>query len=480
MNRSTVLHVLGLLLLFLAAAMLFPVPFAVYYADGTAWVFLAASGITAGAGYLLRRNTRPVRDLRVKDGFAIVTFGWLAACLFGSLPYLLSRTIPNPTDALFETISGFTTTGATILNDIEVMPPAILLYRDYTHWLGGMGIIVLSVAILPFLGIGGMQLFRAEAPGPTADRLAPRITQTAKILWGVYVLISATEVMLLLLGGMDLLNAFSHTFGTMGTGGFSTLNRSIGGFESAYIDYVIIIFMFIAGSSFALHYRFLRGDWRAHIRDYEFRWYVSIIVVAFVLIAFDTFVFRYGNVEQAFRDTLFQVVSITTTTGYGTADFEQWAPSSQFILFILMFIGASAGSTAGGMKIIRLVIVLKFVYNEITQAVHPHAVLPVRLGRTVVPRDVTTNVLGFFVLYLLLFAGGVLSMTALGLDLVSAFGAAAATLGNIGPGLGSVGPTDTYAHIPALGKWILASLMLLGRLEIFTVIVLLSPTYWRR
>ena len=259
--------------------------------------FLASAAITAAAGYLLRRYTKPGSDLRVKDGFAIVTFGWLAACLFGALPFLLSRSIPNPTDALFETISGFTTTGATILIDIEVLPPAILLYRDFTHWLGGMGIIVLSVAILPFLGVGGMQLFRAEVPGPAADRLTPRITQTAKILWGVYVLISAVEVVLLLLGGMSLFDAFAHTFGTMGTGGFSTLNRSIGGFESAYIDYVIIIFMFIAGSSFALHYRFLRGDWRAHIRDYEFRWYASVMAVAFVIIGIDTFVFRYDNVD---------------------------------------------------------------------------------------------------------------------------------------------------------------------------------------
>ena len=415
MNRSTVLHVLGLLLLFLAGAMLLPIPFSLFYADGTAWAFLAAAGITAGAGYLLYRYTKPDGDLRAKDGFAIVTFGWLACSLFGTLPYLLSDAIPNPVDALFETISGFTT----ILVDIEIMPPGILLWRDYTHWLGGMGIIVLSVAILPYLGVGGMQLFRAEAPGPVADRLTPRITQTAKILWGVYVLISTTQVVLLMFGGMNLYNALSHTFGTMGTGGFSTLNRSIGGFESAYIDYVIIVFMFIAGSSFALHYRFLRGDWRAHIRDYEFRWYAGVMVIAFVIIGVDTFFFRYDSLARAFRDTLFQVVSITTTTGYGTADYEQWAWSSQFVLFCLMFIGASAGSTGGGMKIMRLIIVVKFVSNEITHAVHPHAVLPVRMGKTVVPRDVITNVLGFFVLYLALFAAGVLSMTALGLDLGS-------------------------------------------------------------
>ena len=480
MNRSTVLHVIGLILLFLSAAMLFPLPFALYYGDGTAWVFVLTAAITAGAGALLRRYKKPTSDLRVKDGFAIVTFGWLAACLFGSLPFLLSGAITNPTDALFETISGFTTTGATILNDISTLPPAIMLWRDFTHWLGGMGIIVLSVAILPFLGVGGMQLFAAEAPGPTADRITPRITQTAKILWGVYVLISLTEVALLLLGGMSLLNAFAHTFGTMGTGGFSTLNSSIGGFESTYIDYVIIVFMLIAGSSFALHYRFLRGDWRAHLRDYEFRVYIGVIVVAFLIIGADTLFFRYDDLATGVRDTLFQTVSIVTTTGYGTADFEQWAPSSQFVLFTLMFIGATAGSTAGGMKIIRLIIVVKFVFNEITQLVHPHAVLPVRMGDKVVPREVMTNVVGFFVLYLGLFALGVLSMTALGLDLVSAFGAAAATLGNIGPGLGSVGPTDTYAHIPMVGKWILSALMLLGRLEIFTIIVLLSPSYWRR
>ncbi len=480
MKRTNVLHVLGVLLLFLAAAMFFPIPFSLYYRDGTAWVFLAAAGLTAGAGYVLYRRAKPDGDLHVKDGFAIVTFGWLACGLFGALPYLLSGAIPNFTDAIFETVSGFTTTGATIVADIEVLPPGILFWRDFTHWLGGMGIIVLSVAILPYLGVGGMQLFRAESPGPTADRLTPRITQTAKILWGVYALISTVQVALLMLGGMNLFNALSHMFGTMGTGGFSTLNRSVGGFNSAYIDIVIIVFMFIAGSNFSLHYRFLRGDWRAHLRDIEFRWYTAVIGVAFVIVAADTVLFRADGIVRGLREALFQVVSIVTTTGFVTADYGQWASSSQFVLFCLMFIGASAGSTAGGIKIIRLVILVKFVSNEITHAVHPQAILPVRLGKTVVPRDVVTNVLGFSVLYLTLFAGGVLAMAGLGLDLLSAFGAAAATLGNVGPGLGSVGPVDTYAHIPAVGKWVLSALMLLGRLEIFTMLVLLSPVYWRR
>lgn len=480
MNRATVFHVLGMLLLFLAASMFFPIPFSIYFADESYWAFLIAAGVTAGAGLLLRRLNEPAGDLRAKDGFAIVTFGWLACSVFGALPYLISGAIPNVTNALFETVSGFTTTGATILDDIEVLPQGILLWRDFTHWLGGMGIIVLSVAILPFLGIGGMQLFRAESPGPVADRLAPRITETAKILWGVYVLISLVQMVLLIFGGMDLYNALAHTFGTMGTGGFSTLNRSVGGFQSAYVDYVIIVFMFLAGSNFALHYRFLRGKFTVHLRDIEFRWYVVIILVAFVIIGADTILFRYNDLEKGIRDTLFQVVSIVTTTGYGTADYEQWAGSSQFTLLTLMLFGACAGSTAGGIKIIRLVVLFKFVINEITYAVHPHAVLPVRLGGDVVPRDVVTNIMGFFVLFLFFFAAGVLAMTALGLDLLSAFGAVAASLGNIGPGLGSVGPTDTYSHIPMVGKWILVFLMLLGRLEIFTLIVLFSPAYWRK
>lgn len=479
MRIMSVLHLQGLLLLFLGAALLVPIPVALIDGDGTAAAFLATAALSAALGYGITRTTRLQNDLRAREGFAVVTLGWLGYSLVGCLPFLFTGAIPGFTDAFFETISGFTTTGATILSDIEALPRSVLFWRCFTHWIGGMGMIVLSLAILPFLGIGGMQLFQAESTGPVADKLTPRIRETARLLWYVYALISAVELMLLLLGGMSLFDALCHTFSTMGTGGFSPLSRSIGAYDSAYIDIVITVFMLIAGASFALHYRFLRGDWTVHWRNVEFRWYMGFVAVACLLIGADTLA-RYAEPARAVRDTLFQVSSIITTTGFVTADYEQWAPSSQLVLLALMFVGGCAGSTGGGMKVARVIVVLKLILNEITRLIHPNALLPVRLGDQVVPREVITNVLSFFALFVLVFAGGVLMMTALGLDIVSAIGAVAATLGNIGPGLGATGPTDHFGALPAAGKWLLAGLMLLGRLELYTVVVLLSPAYWRK
>ena len=325
-----------------------------------------------------------------------------------------------------------------------------------------------------------MQLFKAEVPGPTADKLTPRVTQTAKYLWGVYVLISAAETVFLLLGGMSLFDALTHTFGTMATGGYSTRNASVAAFDSAYIDYVIIFFMILAGVNFSLHFRFLRGNYTIHWFNKEFRYFLGIIVVATFIIGIDSFETTYHNLADTVRFTLFQVVSILTTTGYGTADYEQWSYSSQFILFALMFVGGCAGSTGGGMKVVRIYLLIKVMLSEIVRLIHPHAVIPVRANNQVVPRAVTMNVLSFFVLSMLVYAGGTLIMAAMGLDLLTALGATAATLWNIGPGLGEVGPTDNYAFVPAAGKWVLSVLMLMGRLEIFTVAVLLSPAYWRK
>ncbi|UCG53833.1 MAG: TrkH family potassium uptake protein [Candidatus Latescibacterota bacterium] len=460
--------------------MLLPIAFSFYYGDGDYQALLISAGITLVFGFVTYKVTRFAQDLRPKEGFAIVTFGWLSFSLFGCLPFLLSGAIPSFTDAFFETMSGFTTTGASILSDIEELPHGILFWRSLTHWIGGMGIIVLSLAILPFLGIGGMQLFKAEVPGPVADKLTPRITETAKILWGVYVLISAAEVVLLWLGGMDLFESLCHTFGTMATGGFSTRNASIGSYGSAYIDYVVIFFMILAGTNFALHYRFIKGDFRAYFRSQEFLFFLSIIGIAAVIIGIDTFSHHYKDVPLTLQKTLFQVVALLTTTGYGTADYEQWSFTSQFVLFVLMFLGGCAGSTGGGMKIMRIHLLVKFVFSEITRLLHPHAVKPVRIGPNAIPRDVVSNVLGFFITFMLLFILGVLVMSALGLDMATSFGAVAATINNIGPGLGGVGPTDNYAGIPLVGKWVLAFLMLVGRLEVFTVIILFSPSYWRK
>ena len=480
MSLLSVMHLQGLLLMFLAASMLLPIPFSLYYGDSDYVALLISAAVTLIFGFVFFKVGRVDRDLRVREGFAIVTFGWIFCSLFGSLPFLIYGAIPSFTDAFFETMSGFSTTGATILTDVEALPHGLLFWRSLTHWIGGMGIIVFSLAILPFLGVGGMQLFKAEVPGPVADKLTPRVAQTAKLLWGVYLLLTVVETVLLLLGGMSLFDALCHTFGTLATGGYSTLNTSVGGFQSAYIDYVIMIFMLLAGANFALHYSFLRGNFKVHFRNREFQVYLIIIGVVFLIIGADTFSHQYHNLVDTTRYTLFQVISIITTTGFGTADYELWSPSSQFLLFLLMFVGGSAGSTAGGMKIMRIYLVIKFVFMEITQLVHPHAVLPVRMGGVAVQREVLTNILGFFALFILIFAAGVFSMSLLGLDLLTALGAVAATLGNIGPGLGAVGPTDNYAFIPPLGKWVLSFLMLLGRLELFTVIVLFSPAYWRK
>lgn len=480
MHVISVIHLLGFLLMFLAASMLIPVPFSLYYGDADYPALLISAGLTFSAGIFTYKLTRFRQDLRAKEGFAVVTFGWIIFSLFGALPFILSGSITSFTDAFFETMSGFTTTGATILTDIESLPHGILFWRSLTHWIGGMGIIVMSLAILPFLGVGGMQLFKAEVPGPVADKLTPRVTETAKILWGVYVLISAVETVLLMIGGMNLFDALTHTFGTMATGGFSTRNTSIAAFDSFYIHYVIIVFMLIAGSNFSLHYRFLRGDWSIYWRNKEFRYFMAIIGGATVIILANTYFIYNQNLALAFRDTLFQVISIQTTTGYGTADYEQWSYSSQFVLFVLMFIGGSAGSTGGGMKVMRIYLLVKFVLSEIIRLIHPHAVVVVRLNNAVVPQDVVTNVMGFFVLAIVLFIVGVFSMTLLGLDILTALGATAATLWNIGPGLGEVGPTDNYAFIPWIGKWLLSFLMLAGRLEVFTVLVLFSPSYWHK
>jgi trk system potassium uptake protein TrkH len=480
MRLHLVIHVLGLLLIFLAVALLLPIPFSLYYGGGDYVFFLIASGITLVSGFLFFKLTRLDQEVHAREAFAIVTLGWVLFSIFGCLPFLLSGAIPNFTNAFFETMSGFTTTGATILEDIEVLPHGLLFWRSLTHWLGGMGIIVLSIAILPLLGVGGMQLFKAEAPGPAPDKLTPRVTETAKILWGIYVLISALETVFLMIGGMTLFDALCHTFGTMATGGFSTKNASIGHYTSPYIQYVIIVFMLLAGTSFSLHYKFLKKKFDCYRKNHEFNFFMLLVGGATLVIGFNTFLHHFPRLETAFRTTLFQVVSILTTTGFVTADYEQWSVTSQFILFLFMFIGGCAGSTGGGMKIIRLVILLQFVRAEVKRLLHPSAVIPVRIGDTVIPRGIVANVLGFQALMLGLFILGVILMSIVGLDLVSSFGAVAATLGNIGPGLGSVGPTGNYAHIPVFGKWALTFFMLAGRLEIYTVLILFAPAFWKK
>ncbi len=481
MKVRLVIHVVALLQIFVGASMLLPLVYALNYNEPVMIPILQAMGLTIGVGLLVFALTRNGGDIRVREGFGIVTLGWAATAAFGSLPFLFSGTIPGITDAYFETLSGFTTTGASILKETESMPRALLLWRSQTQWLGGMGIIVLSIAILPYLGVGGMQLFRAEVPGPTPDRLRPRISHTAGLLWGVYLLLTVVEMLLLQLGGMDWYEALNHSFTTMATGGFSIKNASIGHYPGAFIQYVIIFFMFMAGINFSLHFRFLTGGSPlVYFRDREWVFYVIILGGATTAIFLSNLVAGHGYGEKAVRDSLFQVVSMTTTTGYATTDFDRWNSLSRLMLLVLMFVGGCAGSTGGGMKVIRLLLILKHGKSEMRKLLHPRAIFLIKVKKIKVRPEVMLNVQGFFNLYIALFVISTFLMTALGLDMITAASSVAATLGNIGPGLGGVGPMVNYSEIPLLGKWVLSLCMLLGRLEIYTVIILFMPEVWRK
>jgi len=480
MNIILSLRVLGVMLLFLAAALLFPIPFSFYYHDGGALPLLLSAVVTFVTGLGLLLCCKSDRELSVREGFAIVTFGWIFYAVFGALPFLFSGAIPGVIDALFETMSGFTTTGATILQNIEAVPQSLLLWRALTHWLGGMGIIVLSLAILPMLGVGGMQLFKAEVPGPTADRLKPRIQDTAKLLWGVYVILTGAETLLLMLGGMSFFEALCHSFATLATGGFSTRNASVGAYQSAYIDWVVIVFMFLAGANFSLHYHALRGRINEYWRSEEFRIYLGIVFGSIALLIIFNQGAAYDSWLENLRKSTFQAVSIMTTTGFGTADYELWPVLTQYLLVALMFVGGCAGSTGGGIKVARILLLFKHAHVQLFRLIHPRAVRIVKLGETPVDRDVMQAILGFFALFTGVFVVASFLMAASGMDLVSAGAAVIATLSNIGPGLGSVGPVDNYAHIAPFGKLVLFTCMLLGRLELFTVLVLIFPTFWRK
>ncbi|MCA1765973.1 MAG: TrkH family potassium uptake protein [Desulfobulbaceae bacterium] len=432
MHSGGVLNIFGKLLILLSLFLLAPIPFSLYYHDGMLAVFLLSSLVGAGLGGLLILLFVPEKDLGYRDGFAIVVLSWLGLALLGALPYSFSGQMGSFADCFFESMSGFTTTGSTILSEIEVLPPSVLFWRSLTHWLGGMGIIVLSLAILPLLGVGGMQLYQAEMPGPTKDRLAPRIEDTAKILWSVYLLITLIVILLLMLGGVGFFDAICHSFSTLATGGFSTHTASVGYFKSAYVETVIIVFMFLAGTNFALH----------------------------------------------LRAASFQVVSILTTTGFATADFDLWPPVCKIILLSLMMIGGCAGSTSGGIKVVRFLLFFKYARLQLRNLVHPKAVGAIKLGKLKVPQEVMVAILGFFALYIAFFMIATLLVTAMGVDIVTGATAVIATLNNIGPGLNLVGPAADFGHLPAAAKVLLSFCMLAGRLELYTVAVLLTPDFW--
>jgi len=481
LNLRSILRIIGLILITEGIFMWLSALVAWISPEQDAQMFLYSGAFTAGVGALCYFSTHKSRiDLNSRDGYVIVTGGWIAFSLFGTLPFLLTGSIPQFTDAFFETISGFTTTGASILNNIEELSHGVLFWRSLTQWLGGMGIILLTLILLPFLGIGGMQLFTAEVPSPTPDKLHPHVKDTAKRLWLIYVIFTLGETMLLWAGDMDLFDSICHSLTTMATGGYSTKQASIAHWDSPYIHYVITLFMFFAGTNFTLSYFALHRQFKKIWTDEEFRWYVAFIGIFTLVISLGLIVNGSGRPESAFRDALFQVVSILTTTGFATADYLRWAPWLGMLIFILMFFGGSAGSTGGGPKIMRIVILIKNSTQELKRMIHPKGVIPVRLNKYAVEERVVTNVLAFMAFYAIIAVTSIFIMSVLGNDFDTSIGAVAATLGNIGPGIGGVGPAENYADIHTLGKWFLSFLMLVGRLELFTVLVIFSPMFWRR
>jgi trk system potassium uptake protein TrkH len=488
MNLKTILNILSALLTIMGLTMLFPAFVSWLYNESDMISCLQSAGLTILISLPIWFITRKSRKLRNRDGFIIVTFSWIITALAGSLPFYMTGTIPNFTDAFFESMSGVTTTGASIignqqtlphlLNGIESLSHGILFWRSFLQWIGGMGIILFTIAILPLLGVGGVQLFKAEVPGPVADKIRPRVRETAKLLWIVYLGITVLETLLLGIAGMGWFDAICHAFTTMPTGGFSTKNASIEAYNSGAIEYIIIIFMIIAGTNFSLHFRALSGNLNSHITDKEFKVYFSLILYVTAII-FLRLALHGELSEENFRASLFQTVSLVTTTGFSSADYELWPYFAQCVLLCLMFIGAMGGSTGGGMKIIRVFVLFKYMALATQRMLHTKAIIPIRIGNRFISEDVISNTLGFFLFYVSIFIFTTVALTLMNVNLESAIGAAASAIGNIGPGLADFGPTDNYALLPDFGKWLLTFCMLLGRLEIFTIIVIFSRVFWK-
>lgn len=462
--------------------MMLGIPFSIYFHHNDIYAILISSGITFLTGLIIWFFTRDAdrQQLGKREGYIIVSLGWFIMSLFGAIPFIIYGAISNFSDAFFETMSGFTTTGASILKDIEALPAGLLFWRSLTQWLGGMGIIVLSLAILPLLGIGGMQLFSAEVPGITKDKFHPRVKETAKRLWGIYVILTAAETLLLMVGGLSFFDAINHSFTTMATGGFSTKNASTAYFTSPFVQYVFIIFMIFAGMNFTLHYYALHLKFESFRQNTEFKFYALFLFFATFIIMFIHRPHHTFELEESFRQSLFHVVSLVTTTGYVSSDYENWAPFSRMFFFVLLFIGGCAGSTGGGIKFARHYLLFRNGLLELKRLVHPRAVIPVRFNGKAVSQEIIFNVQAFFIFYILLFVLGSILLSLLGLDFLTAAGAVATCLGNVGPGMGVVGPVSNFSSLPELSKWILSFFMLVGRLELFTVLIIFTPTFWKK
>jgi len=481
MNYGIIIKVLGNLLVFEALLMIPAYLISIFYQQNDSSAFLISISVTFVVGFIMSKVKGAYKRIKAKDALAVVAIGWLLASFFGSLPFVISRSIPSFVDAFFETISGLTTTGSTVIKDVEILPKGILFWRSLTHWIGGMGILVFTLAILPTMGIGGFQIFKAESPGPTADKIVPRIKDTARILYTTYIAITIIQVIFLVIGGMSLFESAVHTFGTVGTGGYSTRNASIGAYNSTYIHIVITVFMILSGVNFSLYYSLVNGKWKEVIRNEELRLYLGIIFAAGILIGLNIYMNTdgYKNIGLAFRDSFFQVSSIITTTGYASVDFDLWPVFSKMILLLLMFIGGCAGSTSGSVKVIRILVLAKLVKRQVAKIFHPNAYIPIKIDGKVVSDDVVNSISSFFILFVIIFVIGILVISFEGLDFESTVSAVATSIGNVGPGFGLVGPTRNFGGFSSFSKIFLSLLMLMGRLELFTIIALVSPKAWK-
>lgn len=483
MNIKQVLRVVSVLLLIIAFFMFIPFFLAFSYNEKElmrSFLIPICLIVLVFFSILLftRKNRRGI--ISTRDGFLLVSLSWITSAFFSCLPFYLSGSIPHLVDAFFETMSGYTTTGASILTSIETLPKSILFWRSFTHWLGGMGIVVLTVAIFPLLGVGGLQLIKAEAPGPTVDKITPKITETAKILWFIYLTLTVSETLLLMAGGMNLYDSFTHTFGTLATGGFSPKNRSVGHYDSAYIDVVVTIFMLMAGTNFILYFKLITGKLGSVFGNTELKVYLGIFLVAMMIIAFNNYGKIYDSIGKSLRYAGFQAATILTTTGYTTTNFAQWPMLSQVVLFILMFIGGSSGSTGGGIKVIRIVTLFKQGWNELKYLIYPKGIFQIKLSGGTVKKEVVYAISGFVFLYIFLLLFTALIVATGGNDILTSISTALVTLGNIGPGFGKISPAGNYAFYPAYIKWYLSFIMMAGRLEIYTVLVLLTPKFWKK
>lgn len=478
MHLDTVRYILGSLLMGLGVSMLPSLGWSIYYSEaGAIQAFFYSIIIAVGLGVLLKVKAHPNKKLVAKEAILIVTCSWIFAGIFGALPFVFSGAVDSFVDGFFEAVSGFTTTGATIINDVEALPYGMLFWRSFTHWLGGMGIIVLFLAVLPELSSGGFQLFRAEVPGPSASKLSSRLTHTAKTLWSIYFAMTLLQTVLLMVAGLDVFQSLTHTFGSVATGGFSTKALSVGAFNNPAAEIIITIFMALSGINFGLYYFLFKGDWKKLFGDEETKFYLAVILIATLLIAWN--IRSLLPSKDVLRTSAFQVVSIMTTTGYATDNFDLWPGFSKFLLLILMFFGGCAGSTAGGLKHIRILVLLKICIREFTLVLHPKAILPVKINGKVVSDNVLRNIIVFSITYFLIFITGSLALSFFGIDLVTSMSSVAATLGNIGPGFAKVGPLCTFHELPGAAKVMLSFFMLLGRLEIYTLILCFTPRFWQ-